>query len=124
VPVNTLAYSCNTDRGHPGPAGPGLRVDVGPHLLDLAIGLGESHDRDVLLIGEAADCTPKRRPDLVEDRRGRDRVPQVGGQEADDLTTDLQVRDVGIQVDPVQALQIQRHMSLKHIIDGHRLGHG
>src|SRR5215212_3241780 len=45
----------DTDRSHPGPAGRGLRDDVGPHLLDLAVGLGEPDNRDVLVVSEAAD---------------------------------------------------------------------
>ena len=111
------------DRGHPGPAGLGLRDEVGPHLLDLAVGLGEPHHRDVLLVGEAIHRPTERRPDLVEDRRGRDRIPQVRGQEADHLPADLQVRHIGVQVDPIQTLQVQHHMPVQDVIHGHRLDH-
>ena len=46
------------------------------------------------------------------------------GQEADDLPADLQVRHIGVQVDPIQTLQVQPHMPVQDVIHGHRLGHG
>jgi len=101
-----------------------LSGDVGLHLLDLAVGLGEPHHRDVLLIGEATHRSAERGPDLIEDRRGRDRIAQMRGQEADNLPTHLQVRDVGVEVDPIQALQVQRHLPIEHIVDRHRRRHG
>jgi hypothetical protein len=41
-------------------------------------------------------------------------------QELHDLTTDLQVRHIPVQVDPIQALQIQRHMTITDIPRRHR----
>jgi hypothetical protein len=40
----------------------------------------------------------------------------VLGHERDDLTAGLQGRHVGVQVDPVQALNIQHDMPGKHIV--------
>ena len=113
----------DTDRGHPGPARPGLGRQVGAHQIDLAVGLGEPHHRDVVLLGEPADRPPERGPDLVEDRRGRDRIAQVRGQEADHLPADLQVVHPSVQIDPIQTLQIQRHMPVEDVVHRHRLGH-
>jgi hypothetical protein len=76
--------------------------------------------RDVLGISEATHGPAERRPDLVQDRRGRDRVAQVRGQERHDLPADLQVRHIGVQVDPVQTLQIQRDLPVQDIVDRHR----
>src|SRR5260370_17130891 len=45
-----------------------------------------------------------------EHRRRGDRVAQVPGQEADDLTADLQNRAVGIEVQPVHAVDLQADM--------------
>jgi hypothetical protein len=111
------------DRGHPGPAGRGLRLQVGPHPLDLAIGLAEPHHRDVLVVREPGDRVPKRCPDLLQDRRGGDWITQVLGQEADDLPSDLQARHIRVEVDPIQALQIQHHLPVENIVDRHRRGH-
>src|SRR5207245_11052475 len=44
-------------------------------------------------------------------------------QERHDLTADLQVGDVAIEVHPVEALQVQRHMAVEHIFDIDHLGH-
>jgi hypothetical protein len=75
------------------------------------------------MLGEASHRFPERRPHLLEDRRRRDRIAQVRGQETDDLPPDLQIRHIGIEVDPVQALQIQRHIPIENLIHRHRLGH-
>jgi hypothetical protein len=45
-----------------------LRRKVGPHLLDLAVGLDEADHRDVLVVGEPPDRPAERGADLVEDR--------------------------------------------------------
>jgi hypothetical protein len=34
----------------------------------------------------------------------------------DDLTTDLQIRHVGVEIDPIQALQIQHHMPIEDVV--------
>ena len=54
-----------------------------------------------------ADPAAERVPDLLQARRGRHRVPAVI-QELDDLPADLQLAQVAVQVEPVQALQVQR----------------
>gem|GEM_PF-2978540 len=70
-----------------------------------------------------ATAFAERGPDLVEDRRRWDRIAQMRGQEANNLARDLEIRNVGVEVDPIQTLQIQRHMSIEDIIHGHQLGH-
>jgi hypothetical protein len=106
----------------PRAAGGGLRGEVGPHHVDLAVSLGEAHHRDVLVVGEPRHRQPERCSDLVEDRRRRDRIEQVRGQKTHHLPTDLQIRHVGVEVDPVQALQIQRDMAVENPVDRYR-GH-
>lgn len=64
------------DRRHPGPAGHRLGIKVGPHHLNLAVGLAEPHHRDVVVTGELRHRLPERQPDLLEDRRGGNRIPR------------------------------------------------
>jgi hypothetical protein len=45
----------------------------------------------------------------------------MGRQEMHDLPTDLQVRDVAVEVDPVQALQIKHDVPVQHVTDLDRL---
>jgi hypothetical protein len=45
------------------------------------------------------------------------------GQERDDLTTDLQIRHVGVEVDPIGTFQIERHMPVEHVVDRDRARH-
>jgi hypothetical protein len=110
------------ERSHPGPARLGLRRQVGPHLLNLAVGLGEADHRDVLVVSEPRDRLAERGADLVEDRWRGDRIPQMPGQERDHLPADLQVRHVTVQIDPVQTLQVEPDMPVEKLVDRHR-GH-
>ncbi|HTF54821.1 MAG TPA: hypothetical protein VK735_45890 [Pseudonocardia sp.] len=45
------------------------------------------------------------------------------GHETDYLPTHLQVRDIGVEIDPIQALQIQRYLPVEDVVDRHRGGH-
>src|SRR5213082_2545960 len=45
-------------------------------------------------------------------------------QEQHHLPRNLQVRHVPVEVHPIWALQIQRHLTIEHVVDRHRtLGH-
>jgi len=49
----------------------------------------------------------------------------VLGEEDDYLPADLEVRHVGVQVDAIQALKVEGHMAVEHVVDGaHRRHHG
>jgi hypothetical protein len=41
-------------------------------------------------------------------------------QELDHLPADLQLRQVTMQVEPVQAMQVQRDMTIQHVVDRDR----
>jgi hypothetical protein len=51
-------------------------------------------------------------------------MAQVLGQERDHLPVNLQVGDVGIQVDAVQALQVEGHMAVEEVVDVAHRSHG
>jgi hypothetical protein len=46
----------------------------------------------------------------------RDRVAEMAGKEGDHLAVHLQFRDVAIEVDPVEALEVQRNMTLDVVV--------
>jgi hypothetical protein len=49
----------------------------------------------------------------------------VLGQQDHHLPSDLEVRHIGVQVDAIQALKVQRHMAVEHVVDvAHRRHHG
>jgi hypothetical protein len=62
----------------------------------------QPHHRDVIGLGERTHRPPERGADLLQDRRRRDRAPQMLGHERHHLATDLQVRHLPIQVDPIR----------------------
>jgi hypothetical protein len=51
-------------------------------------------------------------------------MAQVPGEEGDHLPADLQVGDVGVQIDAVQALQVEGHMAVEEVVDVARRSHG
>ena len=57
------------DRGHPGPARRGLRIQVTLHHVDLAVVSTESDDRDRMVLSELPDVLPEPGADLQQNRR-------------------------------------------------------
>jgi hypothetical protein len=53
---------------------------------------------------------------MTADRRGRDRLLQMPGHERHHLPADLQVRHIAVQVDPIHAPHVQRHMPVQQIV--------
>ena len=107
------------DRRHPGPARPRLPSQIRLHLLDLALTLAELDHRDLVAVGERAHRPAEPVTDPTHHRRRRDREP-ARGQELHDLPTDLQIRHIPVQIDPVQTLQVQPHMPIQNVCCPHR----
>jgi hypothetical protein len=77
------------------------------HDVGLAVVAAETHHRDVLTLGVAGDRGAEPIADALKDRRRGDGVAQVRREERHHLPADLQVRDVGVEVDPVQTTSIR-----------------
>ena len=82
-----------------------------------AIGLLQAQDRDSLRGGERLDLADEAIADPREQRGRGNRIAQVRGQEAHDLATHLQPRHVRVQIQPIDALHLERHMTLEHLVD-------
>ena len=50
-------------------------------------------------------------------------MAQVLGQERDHLAADLQVGDIGVAVEAVQAIQVERDVAVQDVVDGHHRRH-
>jgi hypothetical protein len=120
---DVLVLLRHPDRGHAGAAGPGLRGHVPAHHLDLPVVLAEPDDRDVVCLGELLDPAAERGADLLQDRRRGDWIAQMPGHEPGELPTDLQVRHVPVEIDPVQALHVQPHVAIEKVADRQRRCH-
>ena len=83
------------------------------HHVDLAVVSLEPQDRDVVGRHEGAHRGSEAVPHVRHDRRGRDGAPQMTSHEHRHLTRHLKIRDVGVQINPVQALQVQLHMTYR-----------
>jgi hypothetical protein len=81
------------------------------------------HHWDAVVLSQASHRHPKGVAELGEDGRPGNRVAQVLGQERDHLPANLQVRDVGIQLDAVQAPQVEGHMALEEVVEVARRSH-
>jgi hypothetical protein len=72
-----LSFLGHPDRRDLRPAGGSSPLQVGAHHLDVAVGCLQRHHRDVIGFGERGDPAAESVPDLLQARRGRDRVPAV-----------------------------------------------
>lgn len=113
----------DADRGHPRLPGPGLGGHVAAHHLDLAVALGELHDRDLVVVRESPHAAAEGGADLLHDRRRGDPVAQVPSHERHDLPPDLEVGHVPVEIDTIQTLHIERHMPIEEIVHRHRCSH-
>jgi hypothetical protein len=113
------------DRYHPVAAITLGLLQVGADVVELAVvpagavGPLEPQQGNRLLLGEGRDCLAEAVPDALEQGRGGDLVAQVLGQECHHLTADLQVGDVSVEVDAVQAVQVKCHVTVEDIVDVH-----
>jgi hypothetical protein len=88
-----------------------------------AVGLFELQDRDCELGRERRDLSTKPVADRPQQRWRRDLIAPASAQQPHDLTADLQVGDIGVEVQPVDTLDLERHIALEHVIDVHHARH-
>jgi hypothetical protein len=93
------------------------------HDFQLGLVLAELDPGDVIGIGKGEHRLAEPVAQLPEQHWRGEREPQVPGQERHHLGTGLQDRHVGVEIDPVQALDIQHHMPVQHVIHRYDLRH-
>jgi hypothetical protein len=81
------------------------------HDVVLALTLDEIDQRHAVIAGVAADRGHERLAHRRHQRGGRDRVPPVAGQEPHDLPDPLQLRDIDVEVEPIDRLDFELHMT-------------
>ena len=81
----------------------------------LALPLHKIDQRHPMVVGVAADRGHERLATRCDQRRGCDIEPEVAGQEAHDLPDPLQLGDVEVEVEPVDRLDLEHHMTGQHI---------
>lgn len=112
------------DRNQLGTAGGRGLVQQRPHHIDLPVTLGELDHRHATSGSITAYIVTEPGADLLKDRRRRDRITQMTGQERNHLTGHLQVGHVPVEIDPVQTLKVQTNMPIKQIVHRHWHLHG
>ncbi|HEY3193670.1 MAG TPA: hypothetical protein VGK42_00365 [Candidatus Dormibacteraeota bacterium] len=96
---------------------------MGTDVIELAIvpagtvGPLEAQQGNVVCLGEGRDRLAEAVADAFEQGWGRHLVAQMLGQERDHLAADLQVGDVGVEVDAVQAIQVEGDVTVEDIVD-------
>jgi hypothetical protein len=119
-----LEFLRPADRHHPGLARGGSPHQQRAHHLDLPHPPGELHDRDVVALGEPGHRLAETGADLLEHRRGGNRHAQVIVQEREDPAAGLQRRHIAIEVNPVQALDVQHGVTIQQLRDCDHMRHG
>ena len=129
-PEDPLHLLGRHDRHHPEAALALRRLQVGHHVVQLAVveagpvRLLQPENRDLPLRREVLDRLAEAVAVLLEQRRGGDGIAPVAHQELHDLAAHLQVGDVGVQVQAVDAGQLHGHVALKDIVDRDRTHSG
>ena len=116
-----LGFLGHADRRDLRTAGGRGLLQVGAHHLDVAVSGLQRHYRDVIGLGERGDAAAEGVPDLLQARRGRDRVPAVP-EELDHLPADLELAEITVKVETIQAFQVERRVPVEHVVhrDRHR----
>jgi len=111
------------------PAFPLGRLQVGPDVVERAVvkagavGLLQRQDGHAVVLSEGLDLPAEAVADLLEQRRRGDRIGEVVPQEPHHLAAHLQVGHVGVEVQPVHALDFQSNMAIEHVVDVHHVRH-
>jgi hypothetical protein len=82
-----------------------------------AIGLLQMQDRDPPFTRERAHLTAEATTDLPQQRGRRDLEPKMVPQESDRLPAQLERRQVRVQVQPIHAFDLERHVALEHVVE-------
>jgi hypothetical protein len=88
-----------------------------------AVGPLEAQQGDALLLGKGRHRLAEAVADALEQGRRRHLVAQMLGQEGDHLAADLQVGDVGVEVEAVQAIQLERYVAVQDLVAVHHRRH-
>src|SRR4029077_16635512 len=88
-----------------------------------ALPLGEVDPGHPVDLGETVHRRTERVGDLRQRCGRRDRQPQLPLDVTDQPSRELQVRDIDVQIHPVDALDLELHMLAKDIADRSRYGH-
>jgi hypothetical protein len=80
------------------------------HDVVLALPLGEVHPRDALTVGEAAHRGSEPVGDLRKRGGGGDREAELAVHVTHQAASVLQLRDIHVQVHPVNALDLEHHV--------------
>src|SRR5262249_27781 len=125
-PLELLSGHDGHDAATVGPLG---SLQVGPDMIEFAVipatavRLLQRQDRDALSGGERFALPSEPIPDLLYERGRSEREAEVALQEVVDLRPDLQAGHVGVQIQPVDALHLQGHMTVEHVVDIHHARH-
>jgi hypothetical protein len=85
--------------------------------VDLPIALPETDDWDLMALGERGDCLAKTLAHLLEQGWRGDRLITLLVEKGDHLAANLQGRNVRVQVDTIQAFEVQHHVPIENLID-------
>jgi hypothetical protein len=123
-----LEFLGGHDRHHPTTTGSLRTVQVGADVIELAVippgavGLVETEDRDAVAFRVRVDVAAEPVPDLLDHRRRPDRLAEMTA-ELVHLRPDLEIRDIRVQIQPVDARHVQSDMTVQHVVDVHHVGH-
>jgi hypothetical protein len=104
--------------------GLGCRLEIGRHDVDVAVTFLEVNDRDVVIFGEGVHGSAKPIAHLLHHCGRSNRHAKVIAHENEDLAGGLQVRHVCVEIDAIEALEIEGYMLVEQVVHVDDGGHG
>jgi hypothetical protein len=101
------------------------QVEVGADMIELAVipagavRFGQTKQGNPVHLGEVTNQLAEAVAHRLEQRRGRNGVAPMLGQERGHLATHLEVRDIHVQVEPIDAGHVEVNMAIKNVVDVH-----
>src|SRR5215471_2802781 len=99
------------------PGGTRGLLQEGAHGVDLALALLELEQRDAMAAGEGLDGLAEVVTDGGEEGGRGDGVTEVAGEEGDHLSPDLKGGDVGVEVDAIEAVEVEAQMLMEKLVE-------
>ena len=118
--TNTRCVSCATPIAATCERPDRRGVQILAHHVDVAVGGFQRHHRDVVGIGERRHWAAESVTDLLQQRRRRNPKAEMA-HEQHQLSADLQLTEITMQINPVQAFDIELHVPVEHIVDRDRV---
>jgi hypothetical protein len=96
---------------------PDWLLEEGTHDVHLALARLELEQRDAMAAGKGLDGLTEVIAEVGEEGRRGDGVTEVAGEEGDDLAADLKAGAISVEVDTIEALEVEHQVLIEKLVE-------